>query len=77
MTKPDEVKSKSWCRACRKWLYEFRSDARVIVKSLRKAGRVGASRLNEYRCPDRDGWHVGHSSRRAAKPAGSAATRKG
>lgn len=55
---------RAWPCACGKRGYKERSEAKKVIKEMRRQGKTRTDRVDAYRC-DVDGgyWHVGHNDR--------------
>lgn len=54
----------SFCQHCKKLAHQDQHSACTHRRKLVETGkhRVKHGRLNVYRCPHGNGWHVGHSA---------------
>jgi len=53
---------RAWPCECGKRGYQERSEAKKVIKEMRRQGKVRSDRVDAYRCQaDPDYWHVGHT----------------
>lgn len=54
---------------CGKRGYAERSEAKRVIKEMRRTGKLRGARVDPYLCETgSDLWHVGHADRRPARP---------